>query len=113
MSGRYAGGKSDHVGISYFSHIPLKESSVAHCRYHDALMTSMSAAIVAADIGGPNAETWQPPPEEDSYDEASSGIGEEDEGEYDDSSDDDYEDDDSSDDQEGLVPTLASISDEL
>lgn len=77
-------------------------------RYHDALMTAISAAILAADLRGSKAETWTPPAEDSSDDSEDDEDGFEDE-----DSSDDEEDDSSDDDESMLVPRLSPVSDEL
>jgi hypothetical protein len=73
-------------------------------------MTAISAAVVAADIGAPKAETWQAPPGEDSSDEEE----DEDDNDSSDDEDEDDEEEDSSDDEEPrLVPRLSPTGDEL
>ena len=76
-------------------------------------MTAISAAVVAADIGGPKAETWQPPPE-DSSDDIEEYVDSFEEDEYESEGEGDSEDEeDSSDDDERLVPRFSPASDEL
>ncbi|KAL3781896.1 hypothetical protein HJC23_004081 [Cyclotella cryptica] len=69
-------------------------------RYHEALMTAISAAIVAADIGAPQATepVKQEQPVKDSAD---------------DDDEEDSSDDDDEDDEDNLVPRLSPGSDEL